>query len=89
MEVAGQFVQIKSDPVRLVSIRRAVNDARELSYFLDQDKFARLDQCFEGRLGDVEIDEFIDLFTRSLATVADALVLDASDTHPSTPEASA
>lgn len=40
-------------------------------------------------IGDVEIDEFIDLFTRSLATVADALVLDASDTHPSTPEASA
>lgn len=40
-------------------------------------------------IGDVEIDEFIDLFTRSLATVADALVLDASDTDPSTPEASA
>ena len=27
-------------------------------------------------IGDVEIDEFIDLFTRALRTVEDALVLD-------------
>mgnify|MGYP001036492816 CR=1 FL=1 len=40
-------------------------------------------------IGDIEIDEFADLFTRALATVADALVLDGADPDSSTPEASA
>jgi len=37
-------------------------------------------------IGDVEIDEFVELFARALSTVADALVLDASDTDSSTTE---
>ncbi len=40
-------------------------------------------------IGDVEIDEFVELFTRALSTVADALVLDASDADSSTTEVSA
>ncbi len=40
-------------------------------------------------IGDVEIDEFVDLFARALSTVADALVLDDTETPTSTPEASA
>lgn len=40
-------------------------------------------------IGDVEIDEFVELFARALSTVADALVLDASDTDSSTTEVSA
>jgi acetylornithine aminotransferase len=33
-------------------------------------------------IGDVEIDEFTDLFTRALATVQDALLLDAPTPTP-------
>ena len=42
-------------------------------------------------IGDVEVDEFADLFGRALATVQDALLLDDTDTHTNTqaPEASA